>query len=93
MAEAVMKKLYEVKIIHYGVVLADSAAEATDSRREILAQELPEVNAYPLHKHLPPGWTEDTLVYHPGDRDLTLAQAREEVIRPEQVANTNVRRW
>jgi hypothetical protein len=88
-----MLKLYEVRIVQYGIVLANSRREAENKADEIRRTERPAVIPYELDDgSLPFGWDEDTLVYHAGKDDLTLAEARKKVIRPEDVANMD-RRW
>lgn len=77
-----MKKLYEITISTTALVLAESAAEARSSVREILETEYKNtievseagvVNNRPVY---PQHWTGDSLVYG-ADEDTTAADAFE----------------
>jgi len=71
-----MPNLYEVEVTYRGVVFAATYKEAMEFADKVTFTERPDIDVVPLEITLPPGWDEDTLVYHNGGIDMTVSQAR-----------------
>ena len=73
-------KLYAVRLITYGVVLADSEWDAKEYADQIYEPCIVEAERIdPVSLVLPPGWNVEDSVYHGGSEDLTVAQALEKI--------------
>jgi hypothetical protein len=71
-----MSHLFLVSVMYRGVVMADSAAEAEDFADEIVRWDGPEVEVGPFASG-EVFWPDDALVYHSGESDITLEQAKQ----------------
>lgn len=71
-------RLYVVRVVREAYVLAEDEAEAADMQGEIERWETPEVEVGSGSERLD-GWSQEPercMVYHNGQGDITLAQAR-----------------
>lgn len=72
--------LYSVQIMIEAVVMAEDKFDAEDYVDQIIDNEYKSVCVSKIdHKNLkfslPPGWSINTLIYHEGDKDLSVADA------------------
>lgn len=71
-----MKRLWIVRVVYEGYVLAASEAAAMDAFDEIERSETAAVEATLAGREMLDGWEDDFLVYGSPDKDITLAEAR-----------------
>lgn len=75
-----MAKLFEVTIAKTAYVLAETEEEAKELQHEIERwEDFPSVEAEPWSGGTLNGWDDKCLVYHKGDGDISLAEAKQMV--------------
>lgn len=72
--------LYRVEVRFEAVVMAEDKFDAEDYVDQIIDNEHKDIIISKIdHEHLrfglPPGWSINTLIYHEGDKDLSVADA------------------